>query len=294
MVMMARTTRWHAVVVLSAIALLACEPSVPAPSEESRQAVEGAGETPSTPLPSLTVDDLLLDRGEEAGLEREEVVRRFRITRETARAYALNWVRGRQELAGEPRVCLALPWLDRSSAVIAHQFVMTDLPECSGYEDLLAHLRDIAADAVGAERPLVHRTRSSSEHFFTLAVSSLVIHHPIRDGIKGLPFWLISFDRLQASGVPAVVAPVAVYPQGNEGGLIEVVEYERSDGERLLYTHHRGLIVDREALRPVFDASEGYERFRAMVMTRYRDAPSARLERHLTLWTWVLGRAGDQ
>jgi len=279
--------RWVRTAALLLLTSSACELTPQAPAtEERRDAVEDVD------LPSLSLSDLDL-RGAE--LDHDALVRHFSLSEEAARRFALSWVRSHRELGGEPEVCVAVPWRDGGGTVIAYQYVMSDLPDCSSYAELLAHVRDISTRTVGADRPLFERTRLSAEHFFTLAVSAFVFQHPIRDGVKGLPFWVIASDRLERSlpeGAVDAMTPVAVYPVGNEGGLIEVVAYDDGGTERL-FSHHRGLFVDQHDLGVPFDIVGAYERFRNMVLTRYGDDPGARLERHRRLWSRYLSAGQD-
>ncbi|MBN1771225.1 MAG: hypothetical protein JXB32_08200, partial [Deltaproteobacteria bacterium] len=220
------------------------------------------------------------------------VLERFRVDRDTARRWAVGWLAQRAELAGPAHVCFELPWLDAAGEVVAHQFVLTDLPDCGGWSDLLGHARALADGArmpafVGAESAdageLRARTTRSARHFFTLAVSAWSFRHPLRDGVKGLPFWLIAFDRLPAEVLVRQSVPTALYPLGNAGGLVEALDY-RAGGERLLFSHHAARAVDPGELRWRFDAAAALRNWRDVGRLRHADDPAGWCARHAALW----------
>lgn len=227
----------------------------------------------------------------DAELARPAVLDRFRIDRDTARRWALGWLAARAELPGPAHVCFELPWLDAAGAVVAHQFVLTDLPDCGGWNDLLRHARapaDITRPAVAAASPagpeeLRARTERSARHFFTLAVSAWSFRHPLRDGVKGLPFWSLAFDRLPADVLARGVAPVAVHPLGNAAGLVEALDYPAANG-RLLFSHHAARTVDPGELRWRFDAAAALRDWRDVGRFRHADDPDGWCARHAALW----------
>jgi hypothetical protein len=222
---------------------------------------------------------------------RPEALDRFRIDRDTARRWALGWLAARSELAGPAHVCFELPWLDAGDEPVAYQFVLTDLADCDGWADLLRHARALAeaarpaTAAAGAPGPdeLRERTQRSARHFFTLAVSTWSFRHPLRDGVKGLPFWLIASDRRPGEFPAEAAAPVSVYPLGNAGGLIEALDY-RSPNGRLLWSHHAGRAVAAAELRWRFDAAGALRDWRALGRLRHADDPAGWVARQAALW----------
>lgn len=288
----ARATRWALAALAACVA--ACDPPPldgPATGVSSR-AVETARPAPrSAGFAGLEPEVLDLSG---ADLARPEVLDRFRVGRDTARQWALGWLSARGELAGPARVCFDLPWLDAGGATVAWEFVLTDLPDCNGWGDLVRHARALrgagAAVAPGAEE-LRARTERSARHFFTLAVSAWSFRHPLRDGVKGLPFRWIAFDRLPEALAARGVEPAAVYPLGGAGGLVEAVDY-RAGGERVLFSHHAGRVVQPDELRWRFDAAAALGDWRELARRRHADDPSGWIARHAALWLDDLTRGG--
>lgn len=282
------------VTLVSLCLLAACEsaPRIPPESATPRRQPINQWVAPEK-VPSLTSEDLRLT-GED--VERDALEKRFAVSREVAEAWAVNWVIGHRELQGHPDTCFYLPWRDGDGRILAHQFVLTDRPDCASFEGLTGEMTRIAVEARGAlategegsEADLLReRTRISSQSFFTLAVSAHSFQHPLRDGIKGLPFWMIARDRLPEGFRATPAAPTSLYPVGNRGGLIEVVEYPRAD-EPLLFSHHLGRSVERGELRVTFDLGAAYERWQRGLMERYGDNVEERLVQQGNLWSRYL------
>lgn len=238
----------------------------------------------------LTPEVLALSDGD---LARPEVLDRFRVERDTARRWALGWLAARDELAGPARVCFELPWLDAGGETVAWEFVLTDLPDCAGWEDLTRHARSLAnaAGPSGSAEDLRARTERSARHFFTLAVSAWSFRHPLRDGVKGLPFRLIAFDRLPEAMRRRGIEPAAIYPMGDAGGLVEAVEY-RVGLERFLFSHHAARAVEPAELRWRFDAAAALAEWRDVARRRHADDPAGWVARHAALWLDELRNGG--
>lgn|GEM_PF-2830458 len=276
----------------------ACGPACdPAPLDGP--ATDGAARAAETPPPATRPSEFaglgpeLLDLSD-ADRTRPEVLDRFRVGRDVARRWAVGWLAARGELAGPVRVCFELPWLDADDATVAWEFVLTDLPDCNGWGDLLRHARALGGASAGrapGEAEWRARTDRSARHFFTLAVSAWSFRHPLRDGVKGLPFRWIAFDRLPETLATRGMEPAAVYPLGDGGGLVEAVDY-RAGGERVLFSHHAGRKVRPEELRWRFDAAAALGEWRALARRRHADDPAGWIARHAALWLDELNRGG--
>ena len=256
----------------------------------TRAASQESAPSPSvTPLPAFAGLDAAALRLSDEQLSAGGALQRFAVSQETARELALRWVVAKGELPATAHVCLALPWLDADGRTVAHLFILTDLPRCASFADLVGEMRRIAVD-VGSPiegNGLAERTLLSGRHFFTLAVSAWSFQHPIRDGLKGLPFWLIAFDRLPPGVAAGTVEPVAVYPVGNDGGLVEVVDYRGPSG-RLLWSHHRAAAVDPSRLTWHFDPVAALRAWQTVVEVRHAGDPAGEVARQARRWTRYL------
>lgn len=280
------------------VALAACGAACDPPSLDgpATGAVARAAETAPPAARPATFAGLAPEVLElsDADLARPEVLERFRVGRDAARRWALGWLAARGELAGPVRVCFELPWLDADDATVAWEFVLTDLPDCDGWGDLLRHaraLRGASAEGVPGEAEWRARTERSARHFFTLAVSAWSFRHPLRDGVKGLPFRWIAVDRLPEAPATRGMEPAAVYPLGGAGGLVEAVDY-RAGGERVLFSHHAGREVRPEELRWRFAAAAAFGEWRELARRRHAEDPAGWIARHAALWLGELNRGG--
>ncbi len=277
-----------------ATVLAACEPTPQRPAESATPHRQPINQwVAPEKVPSFSADDLLLE-GEDARTDALE--KRFSVTREVAEAWAVNWVIGHRELQGQPQTCFYLPWRDAGGRLVAHQFVLSDHRDCSSFEALDREMDQIVREArdamgtgqeVGEADLLRERTRISSRSFFTLAVSAYSFHHPLRDGIKGLPFWMIARDRLPERLRTSEHPPSVLHPVGNRNGLIEVIEYPAAD-DGFLFSHHTGAPVDRADLHLTFDIASVYRQWSAAVRQRYAGNVEERLIRHGNLWSRYL------
>ncbi|MBI5490060.1 MAG: hypothetical protein HY905_22190 [Deltaproteobacteria bacterium] len=291
--------------VLAALVLapVACRPEGPADDRAGTSPVTGSGRPlcgsaalgETLPAPSFAGLDPGVLALADAALADPDVVERFAVPEATAERYAVRWVDQSGELAGPAHVCLALPWLDGGGRVVAHEFVLTDLDACRSYADLVAEARRIADDvdtAIGAagrvDGPVLReRTRRSASHFFTLAVSAWSFQHPIRDGLGGLPFWLLTPERLPVDPPAERLAPVAIYPAGDAGGLVEVVAYDGPAGP-FLFSHHAGRSVGPESLGWRFEPAEALRAWRTGVVVRHASEPAGAVRAQAALWTRTL------
>jgi hypothetical protein len=283
--------------------LCACQTETGEPADTVRQplAATPASATttapPAAPSAPRTFAGLGADLLEwpAARLADDAVAGRFAVSEHDARRWALGWLAAHAELPGPAHVCLALPWLDAAERTVAYLFVLTDLPGCASYAGLVAEMRRIAAatnEVLGTIAPpdgrvWADRTRRSAEHFFTLAVSAWSFQHPLRDGTKGLPFWLIALDRLPAATPAERLEPTAVYPVANLAGLVEVVRYEGPAGP-FLFSHHRGAPVARGSLGWHFDPGSVLRDWRTLVQARHAADPAGAVAAQAALWTRYL------
>jgi hypothetical protein len=251
---------------------------------------ESAPAPSATPAPVFAGLEPAALRLSDEQLSARDSLRPFAVSQETARDFALRWVVAKGELPATAHVCLALPWLDADGRTVAHLFILTDLTPCASFADLVAEMRRIAADVgpTAGGNGLAERTRLSGRHFFTLAVSAWSFQHPIRDGLKGLPFWLVAFDRLPPAVDAGTIAPVAVYPVGDAGGLVEVVDY-RGPAARLLWSHHRAAAVDPSRLTWRFDPVAAFRAWQTAIEIRHAGDPAGEVARRAGQWTRYLG-----
>ncbi|MBI5502811.1 MAG: hypothetical protein HY907_21380 [Deltaproteobacteria bacterium] len=303
-----RRDRRHAIAAIAVpiVVLLAACPREEAPASGNGRALraDGPRAASSTPTPDpassasfgaafagLDDDVLLLP---ESRLADPGVLRRFAVPDAVTERYAVRWVDGSGELAGPAHVCLALPWLDGGGNVVGREYVLTDLDACRSYADLAAEARRIANDvdtALGAagrvDGPVLReRTRRSAAHFFTLVVSAWSFQHPIRDGLGGLPFWLLTPERLPADAPAPRTRPTAIHPAGDAGGLVEVVAYDGPSGP-FLFSHHAGRRVEPAALGWRFEPAEALHAWRTGVAVRHASDPAGAVRAQAALWTWT-------
>ena len=231
----------------------------------------------------------------DTALDDEAVLRRFEVPADTAERFAIRWVDASGELPGPAHVCLALPWLDGGDREVGRVFVLTDLDACRSWDDVVRESRRIAAATDGAldaggrvDGPVLReRTKRSARHFFTLAVSAWSFQHPIRDGLGGLPFWLLTPERLPDDSPAERLRPTAVFPAGNAEGLVEVVRYE-GPGGGFLFSHHAARRVEPAALAWRFEPADVLRDWRTTIRTRHAMDPSAAVQELAGVWARTL------
>ena len=220
---------------------------------------------------------------------------RCRPAADTAERCAVRGVDASGGLPGPAHVCLALPWLDGGDREVGRVFVLTDLDSCRSWGDVVRESRRIAAEtdkALGAggriDGPVLReRTRRSARHFFTLIVSAWSFQHPIRDGLDGLPFWLLTPERLPDDSPAERLEATAVLPAGNTGGLVDVVRYEGPEGG-FLFSHHATRPVEPGTLAWRFEPAEALRGWRTAIRSRHAADPAAAVRELAEVWTRTL------
>jgi hypothetical protein len=235
-------------------------------------------------FPALTFDSIQIAKQE---ITIEKINDNFFVNVKYAEIFAMGWSLENKYLKDNANVCLYLPWRDKDGNIIAHQFILTDLPNCHSWSDLIEILKIIAKradDSLGENAPnraevMTTRTRLSEEHFVTLSVSSYVFQHPIKDGIKGLPFWVLAFDKFPKESI-INYSPIALYPMGNIKGLVDVVQYY-SLKESFFFSHHKASFVSKEDITISFSP---IDRFRKIVIETNENKTTKWLENLNNIW----------
>jgi hypothetical protein len=207
---------------------------------------------------------------------------RFRVSSETARTYAHNYIVSKHLLSGPITECLYLPKTDSEGLIFEHFFVFSNLEGIDSLSELKTHAETYRKKALlefpettGRSQLTNKLHHLSASNFYTISISALSYKAPLKFAHHGLPHFIIEPATIKILGRPQSIVICSLDKDH------EAIVYHGPDA-KLVYSHHSHRQILPEMTLKI-DLARSLKKWADKVTTINQQDPTA-LQRHNLRW----------